>query len=494
MTTHERKLLRFIKRSKWLERRNRRPHKKKSLDEKRVDKHPNTERKLPVPRRFRRKFKSSGTLTYDNKRRKQQRTELINKQIPEILGYIIRNEKSPLNIKDVAKHKYATNGYVEMPANFSVLENPEVSFETFRKILSALLVEDVPWLTIDYNVCSHVDISTQALLDIILLDFCKFRDKCNKISRYGKLFPNIRGINIKEKSVQKMMFSVGSPANLKIQCNEYSDVIRYTLNVHKNDKEADYLKRIEQKELDTSDIADYVIKCLKRMNRKLTPAKRDDLCTVIGEILINAEEHSTTKYRYTMGYFVEENKDNKHFGVFRMVILNFGDTIYDKFKSEDCPNKEIVAKMQSLSKKYTKRLLFKKGLFEEESLWTLYALQEGITSISTEKYKRGNGSIRFIESFFNIKGSKDVDDVSVMTIASGRTRVLFNGFYGIQTKKNELGEDFKVMTFNHSGNIEDQPDDKYVFCANHYFPGTMITAKILLNDDDLKTIQKDEVK
>ena len=489
MITREKKSLRIIRRSKWLERRNRRPHKKKSSGGKRVDKHPKAERKLPIPRNFRRKFKSSGPSSYDNKRRKQQRTELIQKQIPEILGYIIRNEKSPLNLKDIAKHQYATNGYVEMPANFSVLENPEVSFETIRKILSALLIEDVPWLTIDYNLCAHVDISTQALLDIILLDFCKFRDKCNKISRYGRLFPNIRGINIKEKTVQKMMFSVGSPANLKIQTNEYSDVIRYKLNVHKNDKEADYLKRIEQKELDTSDIADYVIKCLKRMNRKLTPTKRDDLCTVIGEILINAEEHSTTKYRYSMGYFVEEKKDNKHFGVFRLVILNFGDTIYDKFKSEDCPNKEIVAKMQSLSKKYTKRLLFKKGLFEEESLWTLYALQEGITSVSTEKFKRGNGSIRFIESFFNIKGSKEVDDVSVMTIASGRTRILFNGYYGIQTKKNELGEDFRVMTFNHSGNIEDLPDDKYVFCANHFFPGTMITAKILLNDDDLNTLQ-----
>lgn len=489
MNSRKKKLLRIIWRSRWLERRKRRPYKKKSFCVKRADSHPNAERKLPVPRSFRRKIKSTDTPSYDNKRRKQQRAELINKQIPEILGYIIRNEKSPLNLKDIAKHHYATNGYVEMPANFSVLENPEVSFEAIRKIISALLVEDVPWLTIDYNLCTHVDISTQALLDIVLLDFCRFREKCNKISRCGRIFPNIRGINIKEKAVQKMMFSVGSPANLKIRTNEYSDVIRYTLNVHKNDKDADYLKRIEQKELDTSDIADYVIKCLKRMNRKLTPVKRDDLCTVIGEILINAEEHSTTKYRYTMGYFVEEKGDNKHFGVFRLVILNFGDTIYDKFKSVDCPNKEIVAKMRGLSKKYTKRLLFKKGLFEEESLWTLYALQEGITSVSTEKYKRGNGSIRFIESFFNIKGSKEVDDVSVMTIASGRTRILFNGYYGIQTKKNEFGEDFRVMTFNHSGNIEEQPDDKYVFCANHYFPGTMITAKILLNDDDLKTIQ-----
>lgn len=281
MTTREKKLLRIIWRSKWLERRNRRPHKKESSGGKGGNKHPNAKRALPIPRNFMRMFKTTGTPSYDNKKRKHQRAELINKQIPEILGYIIRNERSPLNIKDIAKRQYATNGYVEMPVNFSVLENPEVSFETIRKILSALLIEDVPWLTINYHLCVHVDISTQALLDIILLDFCKFRDKCNKISRYGKIFPNIRGINIKEKAVQKMMFSVGSPANLKIQSNEYSDVIRYTLNVHKNDKEADYLKRIEQKELDTSDIADYVIKCLKRMNRKLTPAKRDDLDTVL---------------------------------------------------------------------------------------------------------------------------------------------------------------------------------------------------------------------
>lgn len=177
MVTREKKSLRIIRRSKWLERRNRRPHKKKSSGGKRVDKHPKAERKLPIPRNFRRKFKSSGPSLYDNKRRKQQRTELIQKQIPEILGYIIRNEKSPLNLKDIAKHQYATNGYVEMPANFSVLENPEVSFETIRKILSALLIEDVPWLTIDYKLCTHVDISTQALLDIILLDFCKFRKR-----------------------------------------------------------------------------------------------------------------------------------------------------------------------------------------------------------------------------------------------------------------------------------------------------------------------------
>src|SRR5690606_10795125 len=111
-----------------------------------------------------------------------------------------------------------------------------------------------------------------------------------------------------------------------------------------------------------------------------------------------------------------------------------GKTIYEKFKSEDCPNQEIVTKMKNLSHSYTKRNLFFQREFEEENLWTLYALQEEVSSISPTEYKRGNGSIRFIDSFFNIKGSQTIDDISYLTIQSGRTRIHFNGEYSIVNK------------------------------------------------------------
>ena len=172
------------------------------------------------------------------------------------------------------------------------------------------------------------------------------------------------------------------------------------------------------------------------------------------------------------------------------MILNFGRTIYEKFNSEDCPNQDVVQKMRGLSKAYRKRNLFSIKKFEEENLWTLYALQEGVSSVSPEEYKRGNGSIRFIESFFNIKESQDVDDISYMTILSGKTRIYFNGKYNIATKRNESGETFKVMTFNESGSINEKPDSDYVSQTKEYFPGTMISAKILLNDDDLVQINE----
>jgi hypothetical protein len=321
------------------------------------------------------------------------------------------------------------------------------------------------------------------------MDFVKLQTKCKSIDRQKRnLFPLIGHINLIDEKLKKLIFSVGSPVNLGVQQINYPDTVKYKLRVHNKSEERDVSKQMAQKELDTTEMADYVIECLAKMHKELTPDKLNDLCTVIGEILINAEEHSTLHHRFSIGYFKEENESGNHYGLFRLVILNFGKTIYEKFKSDDCPNQDIVTQMNNLSESYTKKSWLKKGEFEEESLWTLYALQEGVTSISQESCKRGNGSIRFIESFFNIKGSNEVDETSRMSIVSGKTRIIFDGKYCISTKTNNSGEQFKVMTFNDSGNIENKPDNECVLYSKNYFPGTMISAKILLNDDDIKQI------
>jgi hypothetical protein len=144
----------------------------------------------------------------------------------------------------------------------------------------------------------------------------------------------------------------------------------------------------------------------------------------------------------------------------------------------------MKSRMSSLSSKYTKKSLWSKS-FDEETLWTLYSLQQGITSVSIDSYKRGNGSIQFIESFFNLKGTNEnADDISRMAIISGNTNIIFDGKYNIQNKIK--GKDkFKVMTFNNSNNIEDKPDNKYVRSVENYFPGTIISARILINKDDI---------
>ena len=399
----------------------------------------------------------------------------------------------PSNIKFLVEHellrklllkKYPDcKGTFKVPKCFSLTRTPKESYDLIFHILQSLVNQKYDNIIIDYAECEEMELAAQIFLDVILYHYIKFLKECNK----KKILFRVKEIgskNYKNEEIKKVLFSVGSIAIHGKQQYRYPDIIPYKLCIRNREKLISNISNAEQRDIDTTTLADYVLECLSCMKRTLTLEKLDNLCTVIGEILINASEHSTTKYRYSVGYFKENNENGTHTGVFHLLIFNLGDTIYEKFKDPNCPTQHIVEKMRNLSNNYIQKKFFFWKEFEEETLWTLYALQDGVTSKANFR-RRGNGSIQFIESFFSIKGTKkDFDDVSKLNILSGNTLISFDGTYNISEKIDE-GEKFKVMTFNKSGNIEEQPDKNFVKYADHYFPGTMISAKILLNEDDL---------
>ena len=411
---------------------------------------------------------------------------IFEKWLPANLYYLLFCEESDLHYDKVIINIPENNGLFKVPDKFSIIDYPKESYRFIQNVLGALITQKYSRIDIDYSECTRLDLGAQALFDIILKEVFIFYEKCNMYKKTRPKVKEINAVNVVDKNVQKLLFSVGSPVIHRNKPFKFSDIIPYPLCIHDREKNGDPVKIREQKDIDTTKLIDYVIDCLKTLNRKLTPEKLDDLSTVIGEILINAEEHSTTKHRFSIGYFQEINEVGKHYGVFRLAILNFGKTIYEKFKDPNCPNKSVVEKMKSLSEQYTKKKYFVLKGFEEETLWTLYALQDGVTSVPPERYrKRGNGSIQFIESFFNIKGKmKENDDCSKMVILSGNTNITFDGYYNITTGIVN-GEEYKFMTFNNSGKIDDKPDSKFVKFVDNYFPGTIISAQILFNEDDL---------
>jgi hypothetical protein len=411
---------------------------------------------------------------------------IVEKWLPVNLAYLLDCKESCFHSDSVSKNLPNNGGNFKVPENFSIVDNPKDSYEFIRIVLGSLITRKYAIVNIDYSECKKLDLDAQVFFDILLKDVIKFFKRCEPYKRNRKQVQEINGINVVNKDVQKLLFSVGSPVIHSNKSLNFPDIIPYKLCIHDSEVNGDPVKIREQKDLDTTKLVDYVIDCLKTLNRTLSPDRLDDLSIVIGEILINAEEHSTTKHRFSIGYFYEITENDKHYGVFRLAILNFGKTIYEKFKDPNCPNKDVVEKMQALSKQYTNRKYFIFKDFEEETLWTLYALQEGVTSVAPNRYsKRGNGSIQFIESFFNIKGEKkETDDFSKLAILSGNTSIVFDGTYGI-TSEEINGESYKFMTFNNSGNIYDKPDAKFVKFADNYFPGTIISAKIMFNEDDL---------
>lgn len=454
-------------------------------------------RKLSQKEKLKKKNKYRQFLSRQNKESHKRIAEevnydfstrnLIEKWLPDTLKGLIFDKKSQFYFENLRISAEKCKGQFLVPAHFSIVERPKESYELIKSVFGSLLFQHYPIVLIDYSICVEIDLGAQVLLDVIQKELLIYLERCKSHPLSRPSVQRIGGKNIKNEFVKKMLFSVGSPAIHNNNTRHFPDIIKYPLCIYDaNIPVSQYIKE-GQKDIDTTNLVDYVLECLSRFGKVLTAEKIEDLAIVISEILINAEEHSSTKIRYSIGYLQEHNDNGHHYGVFKLAILNFGSTIYQKFKSPDCPNQQIVVEMEKLSKSYNSRKWFLKDEFEEETLWTLYALQEGVTTVPTSVYKkRGNGSIQFIERFFNIKESLATDNFSKMSILSGNTCIIFDGKYEITESFNSAGDKCKYMTFNAEKDINEKPDKDYVKFVKYNFPGTIISAKILFNHDDFE--------
>lgn len=371
------------------------------------------------------------------------------------------------------------DGRFMVPSCFSLLENYKESFQFLKRLFNALYQARVQKIILDYSQCTRIDVDASICMDLILAEFIHYRNICRKRG-LRQLPHSIEGRGFNNNQVKRVLFSIGAYRNISGINLSFDDVLPLPVLINNLNAE----KVWAQNEIDLTKIVEYIKACLKKMNRELTADSESEFYKVIGEVMSNAEEHSTMPARYAIGFFQEFHENNQHYGVFNFSIFNFGKTIYDTFKSPDCKNPKAVQQMEELSRGYTKKGWFRKADFEEETLWTLYAMQEGVTS---KEKKRGNGSIQYIENFFKLRGNEaeESEALSKMVVISGNSRILFDGTYGIKTKENPGGKKpFKMITFNESGKIEDQPDKKYVTFAPHYFPGTIISARILIKDNN----------
>ena len=374
---------------------------------------------------------------------------------------------------------FKENNILLIPKVFSITDNYNETTLFFKRILNSLYQAPSEEIKIDFKDCIQMDICASMCMDIILADFIKYHSQCRKDGHRMKIH-SIIPINVNSYNIQKILFSVGTYKNLKGFEIDFPNLIPFPIII--GDKNNPKLQ--EKREIDITKTIDYIIECLGELKRTLTNKAESNLYKAVGEIVINAEEHSDKTKRYIIGYFEKiETSDEENYGILNLSILNFGRTFYETFK--ESKNDDVTKQMKSISKKYTTNGLFKKKKFEEETLWTLYALQDGVTS--TKDWKRGNGAIRFIESFFDLKGNSPNDDISKMVITTGHTQIIFDGKYQI-TKQKRNDTFFKMMTFNDSENIEDMPDEKYVKYQENFFPGTIISVKLRLDYENTRKI------
>lgn len=416
-------------------------------------------------------------------------TQAIELLMPIHLKYLLNNENSPFNKKKLKKVQYKEIKVLKVPKKFSIIENAEESYTFIKDIIETIYHQACKQLWFNYHDCIFCDLPTQVFLDSILIDNDKFIRRCQKIeiSQYLHI-SSIGAININDPKLQQMINSVGSPVELINRKIKFSNIIPYKLR-HFSKETASWQKKLGQKDIDTSDLIQYVIDCLSRFQQTLTQSARQELGNVIGETISNAEEHSSLHNRYLIGYMQEDTKAKSHCGLLYLVMMNTGKTIYEKFKYPEEGkeiNQDCLMKMQLLSDKFKKKSFLRPDAFTEENLWTLYTLQGGVSIIPPSIRKRGNGTIEFIDSFFKLKGSVSADNISHLSIISGNTEIDFDGTYKIHKSLDNDGHTISKMTFNKSNSLEELPDSKYVYHIKNYFPGTIIYAQLLINEKDIE--------
>jgi len=413
--------------------------------------------------------------------------------LPRNLRYLLEEPQSPFCVSNLTATEYEQKKTIRIPQTFSLIENPKESYDTLTLLVSCFYYQSCFEIELEYEDCDKIDLLTQIVLDSLLQDISLF---LHSLSRLGISHlvnvTRLSGKYVGKEKLKKMINSVGSPVVLLNRKIDYNNVLSYNLRCLDGLQSR---KKVDaQQEYDATTLLLYVNKCLKRMNKELNRDALRELGSIIGETIINAEEHSTLRFRYMVGYFEEtdEQPDN-HYGVLNLVIFNFGQSIYEKFKNPLVPiNETAKNSMKDLSSLFIKKGFFRKNDFTEESLWTLYALQGGVTSVPNQK--RGDGTIRFLDSFFRVKGDSKVDNESHLYLLSGNTRIDFDGTYKPVAYTDNNGDVREIISFNCSGSLEEKPDSKYVKCVDSYFPGTAIFAKLKIDDNDIKNINNEEKK
>lgn len=371
------------------------------------------------------------------------------------------------------------NSVIEVPHTFSIIDDYSNTTLFLRKLINTLHYQSYEHIIIDYKNCNQIDVCASMCMDIILNEFIVYFESCGK-GRHSVKIREITPINYSSYNVTKILFSIGAYRNLKGWRINFDNIIPFSILVGNKDNP----KLDDKRELDITKTVDYLIESLATLNRKLTDEAETNFYKVIGEVIQNAEEHSSSKFRFLIGFFEKSLNDLQSFGVFNLAILNFGNSFYETFKNGENPNCLVIEQMEKLSSRYTASNFFRKKVFEEETLWTLYSLQDGVTRF--KDWDRGNGTMRFIEKFLELKGEEQ-NDFSKMVLTTGHTRIIFDGSYDIVLAERNKTE-FKMMTFNSSGNIEDIPDNNFVRYEENYFPGTMISVKLKLDSENTEKL------
>lgn len=134
--------------------------------------------------------------------------------LPKNLKYLVFEcDFSPIRAANLANSYTLKNSDLFLvPENFSLITNADASYKFVQDVASALILQSCVNLVIDYRNCKNISLEAQIFLDIILKDIITFYKRCREYKKLRPQLREIKGDNVNNSAVRKMLWSIGSPA------------------------------------------------------------------------------------------------------------------------------------------------------------------------------------------------------------------------------------------------------------------------------------------
>ena len=362
---------------------------------------------------------------------------------------------------------------IKIPTSFNLSDNYNESIETIKDIVFSLWKNVGKEIELDFTRCNNIDQSALLLLQIIRLelqnDLSELDKKLIILSSQSK-FKITRST---EQLVNFNLFLCGYLTNVDVRKGL---VPIDTLGFIKGSKSQKHYFENKKGIIGTK-LVQYIDKCLMNNLYSLTAKGKNELGNMIGEILNNAEDHSPLNtYYVTANYYVDEDQ-NANVGVLNLSFMNFGFSIYEGFEQTKTENYEVYNFLDTYCQKIG-------GTFSKENLFTLYALQDGISRLKFEDQSRGTGTMTFINCFYQIGDYENIERAlsPQLSILSGSTHLICNNKY----RPKQTNDGSFSLSLNNENDLSKPPDRNNLLPLKYRFPGTILSVKFCLNTEHIQ--------
>jgi hypothetical protein len=365
-----------------------------------------------------------------------------------------------------------------VPKIFSFIDNPIETTETLDRLRDAADNKFVRQIHIDHSRCEKLDLCASVVMDVLILRAQGQRRKAHGLLLSGTLSGRADVDTMVRAS--GILKQIGHPASTLV--DQEKVIVCDLFQGSPGDP-----RRSTKGEIAATRLTEYFDRCLCQENYTLNSRGKNYISSLISEVIANAEEHSNRgrgKLWYTIAHY--NRLPDERGGECHIVLFNFGDSIYESFQREET-SQTFREEIGALAETHRKRGFLGIGgsRWNEETLWTLYALQEGVSRLrgTPGGEDRGNGTIEMIQFFSSL-----ATESRAMVVVSGSAYVLFDGTYGLRSEP--IGhETRKIIAFNSDNSLELPPDGRFVRSLPLAFPGTLVSMRFVLSEAHLKEFE-----